>query len=464
MKFKRTSPSKDYLPPHDLEIKSMAQRVGLKSYSPDLVRDIANIASGGDILTSSEYRDEVFDAVSDWMRNDESRDGYWEYPVYGSYTRGTDNFHEAVEKTQEYVLKQQEQICEFLRGVDVPSLPGYSPLEKAIGLLKTLYTKDDGERYAQSIENSDVLGEPLPIFTDNRGDKQADKLNKFNEFVQTLDPAERELLELEEDDNKQGGSGHGDEDSLADIKLAEDMAKGRHHWMKVSRNLNSLTKFRISKDGKPTPDVMGDDSRRRRISSIDEIHKTVAIEFALPRMYKLYRLATQQTQVRERVSREDKKQLIYMIIDCSVSMKGENAHKSGGVLLNRLKAVVKEEAELYFRFFDTSLFPEYSAVDTKSAKQCVKTFRDKAFSGGGTNIVRCLRQTIERVVELLDNKTLLEKPEIVIVTDGEDNCKDLSAEEFKAHKLRFHTFMVGKTNKHLAQVARDTGGVGVDRL
>lgn len=460
--FTRTEPAENYLPPTDLDITYMAERVGLKSYSPDLVRDIANIASGGRILTSSEYREDVDKAVSNKMRDEDNYEGYWTYPQYRGYTRQTDDFHEAVEKTQEYVLKKQEQVCEFLRTLDTQTLPGYTPLEKAVGLLKTLYTKDDGDKYAKQIENEDTMGEPLPIFTQDRGSNAANNLNEFNDFVHSLDDEERELLEG--DENKEGGSGHNAGQGLMDIKLAEDMAAGRHHWLKISRNLNALTKFRISKEGKPAPDIMGDDSRRRRINSLDEIAKTTASEFTLPRMYRLYRLATQQTQVRERVSREDKKQLIYMIIDCSVSMRGERAHKSGGILFNRLKAVLKEEAELYFCFFDTKLFEEHSALDAKSAKACMKKFRAKSFEGYGTNILRCLRSTIDRVVNLLESNTLNERPEIVIVTDGESNVSELTAEEFTKHKLRLHTFMVGATNKHLAQVARDTGGVGIDRL
>ena len=145
-------------------------------------------------------------------------------------------------------------------------------------------------------------------------------------------------------------------------------------------------------------------------------------------------------------------------------MQGERQHKAGGVLFNRLKAVVNDEAELYFRFFDTQLFPEYSALDEKSAKYCMKEFRNKSFSGSGTAIVRCLRSTINRVVELLEDNTLNERPEIVIVSDGDSNCKELTAEEFTKHKLRLHTFMIGRTNKGLVKVARDTGGVGIENL
>ena len=474
MRYKRTIPADNYIQPNDKDIREVAKRVGLKAYSPDFVRDIANVISGGKVLTSSEYMDDLLESIPEPKQDAE---GYWQYPnSYGSYYT-CNSYEDAKKYTEDFVLRNQEKVCEFIRTLDLENAVGDTPLQKACGVVKLLSGKGNAQ------QNS-VNGESLPIFReygDGRADKQADELNSINELVKTLDTEEREMLEsdldleegLDEDcdedsdgDTEQvGGKGHGK--GMIDIKLAEDMIKGRHHFLEISRNLDGLTRFRLGKSNKFEPDIEGDDINKRLIKGIEEIHKLQPVEYAMPESYRLFRVITRAAPVRERVIREGKKQLIYMIVDCSISMKsnnGERIYKAGGVLFNRLKAVLKGDAELYFRFFDTYLFDEYKATTEEEAKQALKTFRNKSFSGGGTWISNCLRGALSRIDSLLESEELSEKPELVIVTDGDDDIRDLTVEEFKDRNLRLHSFVVGGSNKKLTQLARDTGGVGVDKL
>ena len=136
------------------------------------------------------------------------------------------------------------------------------------------------------------------------------------------------------------GDGHGS--GFVNIKLAEDMVKGRKHWLEISRNLDGLTRFRLGKSNKFEPNPEGDDVHKRLIKGFSEMSKLGTSEYLYPEEYMLYRVVSQSAPVRERIMREGKKQLIYMIIDCSISMrnnKGVRIHKAGGVLFNRLKAV-----------------------------------------------------------------------------------------------------------------------------
>ena len=455
--FNRTVAAPNYISPTDSEVREVAKRVGLNAYSPKLVSDIANVASGGEILPSAEYKDDLFESMPPPEQDD---DGEWKYPTgyYNGHYHTTDNKELAQERINQHALRAQESICEFLRGIDYSNLTGDTPLEKACGLLKTLAASDGGSQ-------DSVGGETLPIFSGTRADKQADFINSINEIIHTLDSEEKELLEDDDDDITQGGSGSGEDKITDGISLAEDMAKGRHWWLKISRELNSIIRFRVGITGKPQPDIQGNDVRNRQINDLSEMSRMTTRERVMPRKYRNFRAATHAMQVRERVSREGKKQLIYMIIDCSLSMKGEPQHKSGGVLFNRLKAVISDDAELYFRFFDTQLKQEYHAHDKKSAKSIVDLFRNGSFAGGGTSITECVRDSITRINSLMENGDLSERPELVIVTDGEDDTRNLTADEFKENNLRLHSFMVGNSkNKHLTKLARDTGGIGVDKL
>ena len=464
MSIERTNSPSNYISPSDTDIREAAERVSLNTYSPQLVRDISNIAAGGDVIPSSQWRDQLKSQVK---TPDINKDGKYEYKVYKHYAKTaytTGDADRAREHEEERMVKANERVCEFIRHLDMSKIAGNSPLEKAVLTLKTIAESDC------SNGSGDFDGEDLPIFSDKRADKAADSINNIFDTITTLDDVESSLLEDEEqkddteDSDKQGGSGHGS--GMRTVSMIQDMTNGAKDWVNVARNLENLTRFRVSKSNTFKPDIEGDDIQKRQIAGLHEIGKISEIEYALPSVYRMLKVITGQTLIKERVSREDKQQLLYVIIDCSGSMNyGQNAiNKAGGVLFNRLKAVVKEEAQMYFRFFDTKLFKEHFAGNKTQARECMKLFKNSAYNGGGTDIPSCLRDAVDRIQELLQHGEVSERPELVIVTDGADDVKELKPIEFTRHNLRLHVFNVGETNKALAQLARDTGGVGVDNI
>ncbi len=461
MSIKRTNSPHDYISPSDTDIREAAERVSLNTYSPQLVRDISNIAAGGDVIPSSMWRDELKSQVkTPEVNKDGNRYDYRNYNHYSKSAYATDCPDIAREHEEDRMVSANERVCEFIRHLDMSKIAGNSPLDKAVLTLKALVTASDCSNGSGEFD-----GEDLPIFSNKRADKAADHINDIFETIVSLDDIEKVLLEDEDDSqDRQGGSGHGS--GMITVKMLDNMTSGARDWVNVARNLENLTRFRVSKSNVFKPDIEGDDIQKRQIAGLHEIGKISEIEYALPSVYRMLKVITGQTLIKERVSREDKQQLLYVIIDCSGSMKyGKNAiNKAGGVLFNRLKAVVKEEAQMYFRFFDTKLFKEHFAGNKTQARACMKLFSDSAYNGGGTDIPSCLRDSVDRIQELLQHGEVSERPELVIVTDGEDDVKELKPIEFTRHNLRLHVFNVGRTNKNLAQLARDTGGVGVENI
>ena len=459
----RTTPASDYLQPTGQEIREIARRVGLQTYSPQLVKDIANVASGGRVKASYEYSDELVAKIPEPTKDE--YEGVYYYINEDGYRNYTDDIDIARRATERNVIRANEKVCEFIRTLDIDKAPGNTPLEKACGILLSISNSTASSMVAGS-------GETLPVFT-NRPDNAAKSLNNVHDIIESLGDIETELLmdtptsDKADDDEAEGGSGHGD-GGLAKIKLVQDMINGQEHWLKVARNLNVLTRFRLGKSAKTTPDPEGDDVSKRVIRDFDEIGKIPEIEYLMPELYRMYRIATREIQVRERASRLGKKQLLYMLIDCSSSMRydKQSIHKAGGVLFNRLKAVVEGQAELYFRFFDTKLFPEYQVRDVKEAKDAIETFKNHAFKGGGTDIPYAITESISRINELMNSGELENTPELVVVTDGEDNCRHIKKADFiqKGYKITLHAFVVDGTNKYLANLARQTDGVGVERI
>lgn len=433
-------------------MRSVAERIGVKKFSADLVEDFCNPGAGGEILPPSAWRDAVLRQAEDTVG---------QKPTPGSNSQGqfwkkadggwTQNRHEAVQSQVERGMKYQQAVCDFLRTVELDKFPGSSPLEQAMNLLKLLATQKGGEPGGD--------GDPLPIFQEGEPEKTAERLNNIMDDVESLTDEEQELLDPDQDADS--GDGKRGDDGLHTMKLAEDMAHGKDVWLKVSRQLDKLARMKVARSVKVLPDPEGDEVRVRPIAHLGEINRLQKSEWALPSVYRAYRLVSRTAMVRERVRREEKQQLLYMIIDCSGSMgDGQRIAKAGGVLMNRLKAVIAGEAQMFVRFFDSRCYEEHYASNAAEAKAMIHHFEVKNFSGGSTNISGCSREAQTRIEEIVAGGKVT-RPELVVVTDGDDTIS-LTIEDLKTTKL--HAFVVERSNSALTDLAVKTGGVGINNL
>ena len=447
----RTKPPPYYIQPAPHEIEDAANALDIKKYPSELIADMSNIAAGGEIVPSAKWRHKVARNIGPGPKD---RDGdYHYYDLNQEVTQLTKDPAEAERHRINLRVREHENTQEFIKNIDFDEVPGMSPLEQSLTIFKMLTQQQN-----QPEGNDDEIPKSLENDSseDNTGKSQAGKFNKIFENLRNMSDAERELLQLE--DHRGSGKGNDPDAHLKQAQLAADMLKGKHIWMEISRKLDKIVKMRTPKSNKVEPDPEGDDIQHRPIQGFHEIHKLPPAEYAYPESIRMYRIATQQTQIRERVMRTDQVQLLYMIVDCSGSMGGDKIHKAGGILMNRLKAVIKEEAVVYARFFDTRLFTEHLADSPETAKELIKHFNAENFNGGGTDITGCVKESVKRIEELMQEDPLLVRPELVVVTDGEDS---VSLRKSDFGKTRMHSFLVNAYNDELTHIARETGGVGI---
>lgn len=444
----RTNPPATYFTPTGDEMRSVAKAVGLGTYSRDLAADLAHIASGGTVNPPSYYREVVRAGVEDNFPTPNTS-GEWKLKN-GSYTKDRGR---AVAEGVESALRYHQNVCDFLQTVDFTNVPGDTPLEQAMNLLKLLSKKQGG---AGGGEN----GETLPIFADETaGEKPAEELNKLLDEVESMSWEEAELLSPEKITTDEEGNEH-----ISSMALAEDMLSGKEEMLRISRNLDTLSRMQVRRQRKVEADPSGDDVRKRPIAHLGELAKVGSTDWALrqaaPALF-LYKAVTKALPIRERVVTIERRQLLYIIIDCSGSMKeGRRIFKAGGILMNRLKAVIAGEAELYVRLFDTSLKQEYHAGTPAEARELVRRFTTANYSGGSTDISGCARAAQKRIEEIIaDGATY--RPELVVVTDGDDQI-NLTMKDFAGTKM--HAFVVETSNDALIKVAQATGGVGINNL
>lgn len=447
----RTIPPSNYLPPTARDIKELAEKVKLKTFSNDLVEDLCNIQAGGNYVPESKIAEKLKNNTNldKYLTTDAA--GYFKYKrTYLKDSNGNyvDDKDQARTLASYKEVKYHSNIQEFTRNLNFDGIPGVSPLEKSLGLVKLLSSQCGGES-----SGDPKYSDNLPIFNQNQQDL-AKKINQTFETVSNLDQHEKELLDFTNPSGEKGA-----------LAMAEDMLSGKEVMLKIKRTLDKLVKLRTGKQVKLTPDSNGEEIRYRPIKDFSEVDRLNSEEFIYGKKYLNYRIISGTSTIRERCSRQEKKMLLYILIDCSGSMQSDNAFlKAGGVLMNRLKAVLQGEAEVLFSFFEQELGEEYTASSDSlpDVKNLMNQIKYENFGGGGTAIANCTKEAVERVNKRLANNPNLTRPELLVVTDGCDNTTALKASDLGG--ITLHTIIVGGHNEHLLKVARQSGGVAISNI
>lgn len=464
----RTSPPSTYLPPSREEMREVADKVGLKSFSRDLVADLCNLAAGGSINPPSAYRSNVRRKVEESLPAPD-RDGDWKIPekvrtLFGDREYTKDRA-EAISASTEEKMRYHQNVCDFLQSVDLNRFPGGSPLEQAMSLLKLLAEQSGGQGGGEG-------GEPLPIFSENdRPEGVAEKMHDLMDTVDSLSEEEQEMLDpdgenREEDSSEEDGQRTGSQ-GLNRLKVAEDLVEGsnKREMLEISRTLDQFTKLQVRRQKLVEPDPHGDEVRQRPMRHLGELSRVPKNEWAAYReapTYWLYKAATNQLPVRERITRMERRQAIFILVDGSGSMGGRKHWKATGVVMNRLKAVLAGDAEVWVSVFDTEMSEPEHAGTPEEAREAIKKFAAGNFRGGGTDIGAAVKAAHKMIEDMIRDGAALYRPEVVVLTDEDTSVKGLRRDEIPGTKV--HGFAMDVSNKPLVEFAKSTGGVGIDKF
>lgn len=471
----RTTQSYSYLPPSDTTIQKAAHEVGLKIKAPDFVRDVCNIRAGGSFLTDAELDHEIDLMVRETPIQKRSNDGQanpnspYTNKKYVYVNPANNQAFNTPEEAKQDFRKCRHQLAEKIKyAVDrLPRMdvPGGNPTTQAVNLLKLL-SDNKGE-------NTDGSPGGMDDYLSSILSKEnIDEASKALEQAKELTDSERQMLEeLQEIQTPDVPEG-----SRMDCEgnVTEITARGKSIMkaaaaltdkqlaiiVKVSRRLKAMSKLKTSKQTQFVPDTSETDVRNIAMKSYSELGRIKASQFGLLKAAKplfQYRATSQQLILRERGKHTDQKQLLYMLIDCSGSMRsGIRTELASGILVNRLLAVSAGDATLYWRFFDTKTY-DATYVETKEqAKASIAKIRDKAnYSGGGTNFDQAIIASVAHIEKLSETMNFV-KPEIMMVTDGDCNC-NLKYDALKGIKL--HTAIVdGSQVIRLTELSKESGG------
>jgi hypothetical protein len=346
--------------------------------------------------------------------------------------------HNCGEKTaMKFLKKKEREIAEFIERFPLNQVPGRSRMIKAVRTLK-LYklAKHYAEMQYYYIDMAVWLFQVMNNMS--RIDAQGMEL----------------LLRLA------GGDEEG-EDNQTQLAMEIAAAQGidLQEMLRIARQLDETDAFQ-SPQGELTPDPNGEDIRVRSIEEMGELPRISQQSWALPDSLLMYRALTGDLSVREPVTRHDKRQLLYMLLDGTGSMKGEPVSRAVGVAINALERVIKGEAEVYLRFFDGNLREqEYHADSPETARELLQVVTDPAnYQGSWTDFVGPLCTASERVNDLV-REGKFRFPEIVMVTDGAAPIPD----ESDLNGTKLNTVQVGRNVvEGLAKLAEASGGINID--
>jgi Mg-chelatase subunit ChlD len=449
MNIFRTSSPETYIPPNLEEIRAKAAEMQLSSYSPTFVGDLANIAAGGKINPPSKYAGILEGMVREKIPAPDIHGRY----VYGNITYVSKD--ELFTKIFSAEKKFHQNVCDFLQTINFDKFDG-SPLEKAIGVLKLLSTKQGGTPGSGG-------DDCLPIFNQASPEQIAQEINSTIEMVERLNQDEIEMLDPDSQNHKIVNGNF----ELNKLKVAQDMMPGSKNRtiLEISRHLDNFTKLQVRKQKKVSPDPTGEEKRNRPMLHMGEINKVVkttwADKVANPTLFS-YKIATNQYVVTERVTRIEKKQAIFILVDGSGSMKGSKHFKATGVVMNRLKAVLSGDAQVWISVFSDSMSTPKHASTPDEARKLIKEFSSGNFVGGGTQIAKAVQAAHDFIQKQIKSGASLYKPEIVILTDEDNSITGLKKSQIPG--TRVHGFAMERKNSSLVDFCKSTSGIGIENF
>lgn len=143
-------------------------------------------------------------------------------------------------------------------------------------------------------------------------------------------------------------------------------------------------------------------------------------------------------------------------------MRGKRHWKATGVVMNRLKAVLSGDAEVFVSVFDTQLDRVHRATNEAEARELICNFANGNFSGGGTDIAASVKAAHKYIEDMIKGGEMLHRPEICVLTDEDSSVSSVRKSDISGTTV--HGFAMEVANPKLVAFVKSTGGVGIEKF
>ncbi len=235
--------------------------------------------------------------------------------------------------------------------------------------------------------------------------------------------------------------------------------------LEISRVCMKFTKLQCRRQRKLVPDPAGAERRTRPIEAVGELPRLVANAWAVSEVDEdLFwtKVVRGELEVREKVTRQEKKQVVFILLDGSGSMKGKRHWKASGVIMHFLKAAAKGDCVVWLSVFDTRLSKVEKAETPEQAKALIKKFLTGNYLGGGTDIGGSTKAAHAFLEKEIASGAALWRPEVVVLTDEDTSFSGCKPADVRGTTV--HSFAMEVANPGLVKWAQSCGGLGFDKF
>lgn len=194
----------------------------------------------------------------------------------------------------------------------------------------------------------------------------------------------------------------------------------------------------------PYPD---DEMTIKNIEDSNELLRVLPTEFIHDDDVFMQKFVKKELQIKDYQARRLKRQVLYLLIDVSGSMRGSRNVYASGVALAFVRQALTEGSTYFLRFFDHGIKQLHTVTNEKEAEKMMDILIRQPYSGGGTSITNAIRTAVK---DITSDPEGFEKAEIMLITDGEDSV-NLSKNDLK--KIRLHSTVVEGHNKDLEELS-----------
>lgn len=316
------------------------------------------------------------------------------------------------EEQQEIVKKKKE----FYDEIYNKFIPGYSPLEQAVNIFKSL----------DAVKN--VKGQT--------GEANKDFNLKALNF------------------NRRAYTDHDINDQLELNKVSK---KRKFEIMNLVSIVGDFgNEFKVEKEVKEKIVANSDIVSKMMMRDYSQLHQVELYQRLFPHFNT--KLLTKDLVVNTPVDRKEKKQKIIILLDYSGSMReSEKQDWVNAVLIDRFRYVMKGEAEVFFSYFvdDPDDLHFTHVKDRKDVIDFWSNFSNLP-NGGETHIGRMVKYVSEEIsrgrLHNLQMDLREEKPEILILNDGQDTVKT------KEFEYKVNNIALFQKNDELKRLCTETKG------
>jgi len=347
---------------------------------------------------------------------------------------------------------------------DCPSMPEFTAfdgLHKAIDRLRSM---QDAEKAEHNMADANGLygAKEIGNMDEEFGDKEDSYLGQ--------EDVDLDCLNMEDEDFPFFDSAGSGGSSIFNASFT-----GNHYAKAVESMISCLTSAKLDiydlaknlemelnskKKGKMKPvDEMEHDSKKENIRSEAEISKVLPSQHGLPEEVFDKKAHDKSLEKKRHLKPDEKKQLLYLLIDNSISMKAQLRDNKTSALtrgalasvfsIALIRRVVADKGIVYVRFF-AGTPSSLRVADTKERQEnLLKSISNADYNGSGTNLGAALKAACEDIRKGKSHVNIA-KSEILLITDCDDSLNPTTLDAARGtgdNKIPLHVLDVSGVSR-----------------